>query len=360
MEDPAPSNARRRILALSDGKPGHFHQTRGILGRLDGIDHDFVDISFVGKRADNALRAKVTVGRSLVPAAAARAWLDAALTAESLASLAAVDRPDIVLSTGSSVAPVNLLVSRLHGAKAVVCSRPSPIGSGLFDLAILPRHQWQHARENAVRVLGAPTHVTPEAVASRREQLVDAGVDSGGEALGLLFGGNDKRYTWSLDAARKVVESLIAVASRADRKIAVATSRRTPADVTDYIRSRLTQSPVCVFSAFPGDDPPTDNVVATVLAHSLWTAVTVDSFSMVCEAASGGTPVGLLEIPPRRPDRYAVTFDAIAEHTRLTRLRVDTLYDAATSLTQSPPDARFLDDAGTAAQAIVRLAAAID
>ena len=318
-----------------------------------------MDISFLSKRADNGLRAKVVVGRNLVTVGAARSWLEAALTGESVAELASVVTPDIVLSTGSSVAPVNLLVSRLHGAKSVVCSRPSPIGAGLFDMAILPRHQWQHGDDTAVRVLGAPTHVTPQGVAWRRQELAESGVEDAGEALGLLFGGNDKRYTWSLDAARKVVESLIAVANRADRRIAVATSRRTPADVADYVRGRLTQSPVCGYAAFPGDDPPKANVVQTVLAHSLWTAVTVDSFSMVCEAASGGTPVGLIEIPSRRPDRYAVTYDAIAEHTRLTRMRVDTLYDVATSLTQSQPDVRSLDDAGTAAHAVAQLAATV-
>ncbi len=358
MEDACPRSGRQRILALSDGKPGHFHQTRGILERLPEFDADTVDIAFHSKRADNALRAKVAVGRSLITPGAARSWLAAALTPESHQALDAIAAPDIVLSTGSSVAPVNLLVARLHQAKAAVVNRPSPIGCGLFDLAILPRHQWQHGDGTSARVLGAPTHVTPHGVAELREGLVVAGVASAGEAIGLLFGGNDRRYTWSLDAARKVVESLIAVANRSGRRIAVATSRRTPDDVADYVRSRLTQSPVCVYSAFPDDDPPKQDVVPTVLAHSLWTAVTVDSFSMVCEAASGGAPVGLVEIPPRRPDRYAVTYDAIAEHTRLTRMRVDTLYDAATSMTQSPPEARPLDDAGTAARAISQLASA--
>ena len=145
------------------------------------------------------------------------------------------------------------------------------------------------------------------------------------------------------------------MASRADLRLAVATSRRTPPDVTAYIRSRVTQSPVCVYSAFPDDDPPKQDVALTVLAHSVWAAVTVDSFSMVCEAASAGVPVGLIEIPSRRPDRYAVSFDAIAEHARLTRMRPDTLYEVATSLTQSPPDTHALDDAGTAADAIRRL-----
>ena len=355
MED-APS--RVTVLALSDGKPGHFHQTRGILDRLTEFEPHFVDIAFPSKRADNALRAKVAVGRSLITVGAARAWLDAALTPESASALADVPRPDIVLSTGSSVAGPNRLVARLNGARSVVCTRPSPIGARGFDLAILPRHQWGHGEGNAVNVLGVPTHIRPQAVTRRREELAREGGPAPGRALGLLFGGDDRRYRWTLEAATKVVESLTAVANRADMQVAIATSRRTPQDVTDYIRSRVSQSPVCAYAAFPDDDPPKQDVALTVLAHSVWTAVTVDSFSMVCEAASAGTPVGLIEIPPRRPDRFAVAFDAIAERTRLTRMRPDTLYEVATSLTQSPPDVEALDDAGTAADAIRRLMSA--
>ncbi|MBT3266975.1 hypothetical protein HN371_07465 [Candidatus Poribacteria bacterium] len=355
MED---GPARMTIVALSDGKPGHFHQTRGILDRLPEFDHHIVDIEFRGKRSDNALRAKVAVGRSLTSEAAARAWLDTALTPNSARALAAVPVPHMLLSTGSSVAAPNLLMARAHGAKSVVCTRPSPIGGRRFDLALLPHHQWGQGEENATRLLGVPTHITPQAVARKRDELALANSGEPLPALGLLFGGDDRRYSWTLEAARKVVESLIAVASRAGLQVAVATSRRTPSNVTEYIRARVTQSPVCAYAAFPDDEPPKHDAVITVLAHSVWTAVTVDSFSMVCEAASAGTPVGLIEIPSRRPDRYAAAFDAIAERTRLTRMRPDTLYEVATSLTQSPPEVEALDDAGTAADAIRRLMSA--
>ncbi len=352
MEDTATG---MRILAVSDGKPGHFHQTLGILDRLRDFTTSVVAVAFVSKRADNALRARVTVGRARVAPAAARAWLATALTEDSVAALEGAASPDIVLSTGSSVAAVNLLVSKIHGAKSVVCTRPSPIGTRPFDLAILPHHQWGRGEADAVRVIGVPTHITPQTVARKREALLRDGSAAAGRAIGLLFGGDDRRYRWTVEAAKSAVEALIAVANRADNPLAVATSRRTPPDVADYIRSRVTQSPVCVYSAFPDDDPPKRDAVLTVLAHSAWTAVTVDSFSMVCEAASAGVPVGLIEIPSRKSDRNATSYDAIAAHAGLTRMRPDTLYEVATSLTQSPPETQALDDAGTAAEAIRRL-----
>ena len=67
------------------------------------------------------------------------------LIPESYNALAQLQTADIILSTGSSVAAVNLLLGRILGAKTVTCRRPSPIGTRYFDLAILPMISWHQA-----------------------------------------------------------------------------------------------------------------------------------------------------------------------------------------------------------------------
>jgi len=349
MED-APA-VRPLILALTDGKPGHFHQTEGILAHLPEADRETIRVTFRSKAADNWLRVQVAVGRRLIPARAARAMLNTALEPGSFDALLSVKPPNAVLSTGSSVASVNLLLGRIFGARTVVCMRPSPIGVGPFDLAILARHQWVEDDENAVRVLGVPTHVTPELVEERRRALPEPVPPT----IGLLFGGNDTRYWWTADAAQEVLDVLMAVARATGRWLAVTTSRRTPPDVEALIRSRVVENPYCAYAALASDPSPKEAPVQTILAMSEWVAVTVDSFSMVCEAASSGKPVGLIRIPSARSDRYAPAFAAIAEQTGMADMPLDTLHEQALRLTQNPPQTTPLRDAATAADGIRRL-----
>lgn len=344
MED---ASSRLRVLALSDGKPGHYHQTQGILVHLPEADVQWVLVAFRSKRRDNWLRAQTLLFRRFL---SERAW-QRALTPDCSEQLRAILPPHLVLSTGSSVAAPNLLLAKRFGAKAVVCTRPSPLGIGPFDVAILARHQWtKKETSRVIRVLGVPTPITPELVAARRREL-----EQGGEippTIGLLFGGNDRRYRWSVTAAEAALEGLLAAARRTDRKLALVTSRRTPSEVEAFFRRRLQGDPLCIYSAFAGEPTPKTVPVLTLLALSEWVAVTVDSFSMVCEACSSGKPVMLLTIPPRRHDRYGVSFDAIAQATGMRRVPLERLREAAESLTKEPSPVYPLRDAQTAAEGL--------
>lgn len=345
------SPRRPRILALSDGRAGHVHQTEGVLNHLPDADHEMIRVEYPSKGADNALRAKMLMRRGFVTPIGARAMLSTALTPDSFTELANVSPPDIVFSTGSSLAAPNLLLSKMFGAKSVVCTRPSPLGIKPFDLALLPRHQWIDDAPNTARLLGVPTHITPELVAERRAEL-DATGQTFGPTIGILFGGDDRRYRWTVDLAQRTIEALVGVAGQTGTQIAIATSRRTPPEVEAFLKSRLSESPRCIYSAFVSDPTPKDKPVLTIFALSAWVAVTVDSFSMVCEAASSGRPVGLIQIPSRRADRHASTFDAISDAAGMTQMRLDTLYESASAFTRSPRAARPLRDAETAANAV--------
>jgi len=349
LEEPT---RRFRVLALSDGKPGHYHQTEGILAHLPEADAVTLRVTFRSKRADNALRALIVLSGNRLSEKVGEWALRRALTPECFERLSAVEPPDVVLSTGSSVAAPNLLLARRFRAKAVVCTRPSPIGIAPFDLAILARHQWTKETPRVVRVLGAPNPITPEGVAARRAELErDNPLPP---TLGLLFGGNDKRYRWTVDAARATLDGLLALARATNRRVAVVTSRRTPKEVEVGLRDRLTRNPLCVYAAFASDSPPKSMPVLTLFALSDVIAVTVDSFSMVCEACSSGKPVILVTIPSRRRDRYAVAYDAIAEATGMIRVPAERIRDATEFAVRSPALATPLRDAQTAAEGIRR------
>ena len=109
--DPAIPKNVKQIIILSDGKPGHYNQSLGILDHLENCDHRLIEVYFRRKWRDNLLRIVTRiVGQVPLRKGLIRYLLATAVTAESLDQLQRPESVDLILSTGSSVAPINLLL----------------------------------------------------------------------------------------------------------------------------------------------------------------------------------------------------------------------------------------------------------
>ena len=154
-----------KVIVLSDNKPGHYKQSLGIVRRLPECRTEWLEVGFRQKWRDNLLRVFMCVfGGLQLPISLIRSLLQWSLAPESYNALTHHQTADIILSTGSSVAAVNLLLGRILGAKTVTCRRPSPIGTRYFDLAILPMISWQHAvgQDNVCKTIGVPNPISPD------------------------------------------------------------------------------------------------------------------------------------------------------------------------------------------------------
>ena len=118
---------------------------------------------------------------------------------ESYNALVQLQTADIILSTGSSVAAVNLRQNaRCYG----YVSRPSPVGTRYFDLAILPMISWHHAsRLQLCRTIGVPNPISPDSWMPRK-QLKDELKLSDCPRIGILLGGTDRLNITIEDAER--------------------------------------------------------------------------------------------------------------------------------------------------------------
>jgi len=267
-------------------------------------EYDVVSVKFRSKIRDNLLRITMLfLGWLPMRRGLISRFLRMALTRESLDEILKYGRSkgnvllsyDVVLSTGSSVAPVNLLVGKLLKAKTVVCTRPSPIGFAYFDLAILPQHHWKN-RKNICKTLGVPNKIDPAAIKKRGRELQDELNLLDVPRIGVLLGGTDRYYTLTTETTTKLLDTLLRLCDKIDGQIALTTSRRTPQDVEELVDSRLDSDGRCVLLALAHKGTEILDPVDAIFAISDIIIVTEDSFSMVCEAASSGRKVIILKL----------------------------------------------------------------
>jgi mitochondrial fission protein ELM1 len=295
-----------KILVLSDGKPGHYNQSLGIIDRFDNIYTQTIQIIFKKKWRDNLIRifgyifGGLRISKWLITSV-----LRWALDKSSANELLSARDFDLILSTGSSVASPNLLMSKMIKAKSVVCTRPSPLGIRHFDLAILPEHSRpRKIPKNVIMTFGVPNRITPKSVRSAGLDLSQKNSISDKRTIGILLGGDDPYYRIPLDMASSLSDILLDISNQINTQIAITTSRRTSDSAEEILKSKLKDDPTCCFFV-SAKESNQGNVVQGILGISSIAIVTEDSFSMVCESASSGKKTIILDVERKREKPYS-------------------------------------------------------
>ena len=348
-----------RAILLSDGKPGHYNQSLGVIERMPECEYHWIDVKFRSKQRDNLLRVLMRLfGGFRLPRWLIKACLHMALQQDILNEIYAVE-PDFILSTGSSVAAPNLLIGQLFDAKTVTCRRPSPVGIHHFDLAILPRMYWspRRNRANVCKTLGVPNRVRPEKLETQRNKLQTDLDLSDQRRIGVLIGGEDRYYTITETTALRLIEVLQQFATKWDSQLLLTTSRRTPLPVENLISKCLSNTQYCPILVLAHGENSLTDPVGTIFALSDVIIVTEDSFSMVCEAASSGKRVIILEVDHktrRRPKQHQV-YSEIMRYASVMRAGVGDLETSLETALADESPIKALQDTQRAATAVTQL-----
>ena len=348
-----------RAILLSDGKPGHYNQSLGVIERMPECEYHWIDVKFRSKQRDNLLRVLMRLfGGFRLPRWLIKACLHMALQQDILDEIYTVE-PDFILSTGSSVAAPNLLIGQLFDAKTVTCRRPSPVGIHHFDLAILPRMYWspRRNRANVCKTLGVPNRVRPEKLETQRNELQTDLDLSDQRRIGVLIGGEDRYYTIAEATAAHLIEILQQFAAKWDSQLLLTTSRRTPLPVENLISKRLSNTQRCPILVLAHGENSVTDPVGTIFALSDVIVVTEDSFSMVCEAASSGKRVIILGVDHKtrcRPKQHQV-YSEMMGHASVMRSRVGDLETSLETALADENPIKPLQDTQVAATAVTQL-----
>jgi mitochondrial fission protein ELM1 len=277
--NPPPERKPTRPLVvwiISDGKPGHLNQSRGLAEALARATP--TDIHTLP--APPAWRAGVCLltGRSPAPG---------------------LPRPDLILGAGHATHAGLLAAGRATAGRTVVLMKPS-LPRRLFDLVVVPVHDRLTADAHTLVSEGALNRIRPAATADaeRRQRGL------------MLIGGVSPHFDWNSDAILVQVRSLLA--RTPDLHWTLTTSRRTPDDFLAQLPAAATLA-VLPHTATPPDWLPQQ------LAQSGTVWVTPDSASMVYEALTAGADVGVFDLPVKPKSRVAWAIADLADARRITR-----------------------------------------
>ena len=263
-------NALPKIWRFVDGKAGHERQTAGFIKALEQTlsceVHEF---------DAHALRPLASLLRNKIDQAPAQ-------------------RPDLIVGAGRACQIGLLTAKKVYGGKTIYFMRPG-VPTSWFDLCVIPGHDKPAQRHNIVVTEGVLNDLRP--------------AENKDPTLGImLVGGPSKHHRWNTAAVIAQIESIVSYTQTTIPafQFKVSASRRTPQDTIAALQSMA-------HIEYVSHEETDSNWLPQVLAHAGQAWVSADSVSMLFEALSSGTKLGILDVPARRPDRVAtIALDLVA------------------------------------------------
>jgi len=238
------------IHIVSDHKPGHLSQSRGL---ADAI----------------ARRVEVAVVEH-----------DAPLTPGKFNS--DPDRQGLILAAGRKASKDAIRLKQQLRMPAIVLMNPGWWLRRQFDLCVIPKHDGITQAGNVIVTEGALNSMQRSTSASLDQRLI-------------LIGGPSKHHDWSADGIHEQLQSLL---ERTPDLVWTATdSRRTPQRTSDNLQA-LAERSGGRLTYVPASHTPRGWVGEQLTRCGVcW--VTEDSVSMIYEAMTAGDRVGLLQVPKK-------------------------------------------------------------
>lgn len=290
----------KRLLILSDGKPGHVKQSQSIAEQICSIKTQYGRPGMDYPQQVLRVEFKSAFHRALFP------WFCSAFipfaqgrlrflrfffkpeTAKAVEEASA----DFIISAGSSLVPLNLCLAKDCRAKSLVLMRPSfPFNLYKYDLSVVPAHDQGGVPQEAFRMLLTPSTVEPDALEADAQKLLKNLRQPSRIKYSVFLGGDTRQFKMSVEDIRTVFESLNRLSAEGD--YLVTTSRRTSEAVVRYLENEVRTSPFCQLLVDAKKDTRPE-VLGGMMFWAEILIVTEDSISMISEALRSGKRVIVL------------------------------------------------------------------
>jgi len=305
----------KRILILSDGKPGHVKQSEALVREILQSGNQMtppcempVETIEVKFRSPWHRRLFYLSAPCFIPWAQGRlAWLRFFLASECAQKLEWAT-PDLMVSAGAALVPLNLTLARENLAKSVVMMKPSfPYNLFHYDLALIPTHDGGLMPGGHFRVQGVLSGLDSEALAASGKLLGRSLRDPEKIRFSLFLGGDTRDFKLSRSDAEVLLGQLERAAESLDGDFLVTTSRRTSETAVEFLRKKLQNHPRCQLFCVAAQDSRSE-VAPGMMALADTLIVTEDSLSMISEALRSGKRTVVVKMSsnglPRKHARF--------------------------------------------------------
>lgn len=295
----------KNILILGDSRAGHLRQAESLAEIVGehlqdkGIKTkiDTVEIAFRNKFSRDLLALGSCLGGRYQCQGCL--WcLKTFLKAHIYNTLIAI-KPDIVISAGSSVAAVNYVISRQNTSQSIAIMRPAFLSTAKFDLVVMPKHDNPPRRKNIVVTQGALNLIDEEYLREESEKLIQVQgprFKVQGFYIGLLIGGDTKKFHLSKNTILEIIQQIKSVAQELNADILVTTSRRTSPDIEKSVKEELQDFPRCRLLII-ANEKNIPEAIGGILGLSQIIITSPESISMISEAASSKKYVLVFKSP---------------------------------------------------------------
>jgi tetraacyldisaccharide 4'-kinase len=291
----------KRACVLSDGKTGHVKQSLAFCEHLKKVLGEVTpskELKVDGVNVNYRSQWHKSLFWALAPLMSLSVFEETDLKCvkpfvsdKTYRELKGIKSMDWIVSAGSSLLPLQLILARKFSARNAILMKPTGLyGATQWDLVIQPIHDGLSRSANTISTL---TALATEAGALNDKELQQAKKRfelNGTAGISFFVGGNASGYQFAFDKFETSLHKLEAFAQARKIPVFITTSRRTSPEVIRLVQSLCKSSSFCKWLVIPTErDEP--RVVETMLALSSAAIVTEESVSMISEALTSGRHV---------------------------------------------------------------------
>ncbi len=241
----------KKILIISDGKPGHLNQSLAF-AKIKNIDYDILEISFKSKllKLFSYFFDKVDF------------YTDSIFNYKEKK----FSKYDAIVSTGSNTYYFNKVIAKKYSKKSIVLMLPKSYNYETFDYIIAQSHDNPPKLNNIIKIPFNLSFSEPKGFLKK---------ESGEKSLAIIIGGDNNIFTMDEETIKSTLDDIF---TKFDGyKKYITTSRRTPKSIEKLIEKYKFDYKL-IYSQNPDINPISDFID---ICDEFF--ITIDSTSMLSE-----------------------------------------------------------------------------
>ncbi|MFH1406664.1 MAG: ELM1/GtrOC1 family putative glycosyltransferase [Candidatus Omnitrophota bacterium] len=294
------ATSARKIVVLNDGRAGHLNQSMAVKEDLEDllktkkvydepitVSSETINIKYKSKFHRSVL-SLCSIFTSLL-CQGCLGCVRFALTRDSYEKVSRV-YADFIISAGSYLAPVNVILSKETAAKNIMIMRPSVLGLRKFSLVIAPRHDGLKQRRNVAVTRLSPARFDRDKMKRAAEDLKKEFKLNERPKIGFFLGGDADSYRLAPYIVKEITARLKDAAVRFGNEILATTSRRTSKELEGIVEKAFNGVSFVKVLVLANKNNRKD-IVSAMLGLCDVAVISTDSFSMISEALNAGVRV---------------------------------------------------------------------